>query len=453
VVRGTLPHADGTAGFGISIDNWLAGQPAIVHLTSAVVEKNSSIGIVVYTSEAHIDASVVRDTLPHVSGHLGMGIYVVNDDPGAAMVPSTVASSFIAGNSDVGIYALASRATIESTVVRDTQPNADGTAGMGIGIDDDGNGTSSDVDVRDCLVDHVTDAGIMVWSSTARIEGTVVRDVLPLADGTFGRAINFVRDMQNVEPAPSALRYSLIERSTDCGVFVSGGEATVEGTLVRDTLPDGDGKFGRGIEIQDDTDELSGATATLRGCLFEQNREVGIFAYRSQVTIEGTVVRGTQPNGQGSGRGVHLQEESVATIRSSSIEDNIEFGVQVYASDLTIETSSIRATRARSDGLFGDGIGVTGTAGPASAKVLSTRVEASDRAAMTSHAAVVSLAGNALCCQQIDLDGEPFFGHPFHFEDLGGNGCGCPDTTGICQLVSAGLAPPDPFDPGQGAPQ
>ena len=51
-----------------------------------------------------------------------------------------------------------------------------------------------------------------------------------------------------------------------------------------------------------------------------------------------------------------------------------------------------------------------------------------------------------LVCNAFDLAGEAHNEQPFEFEDIGGNGCGCPEASGACKAISAGLAPPEPLD-------
>ncbi len=73
-------------------------------------------------------------------------------------------------------------------------------------------------------------------------------------------------------------------------------------------------------------------------------------------------------------------------------------------------------------------------------------VTESARAGLSSFGAGVTLGGSALHCNTIDLNGEVSYDLPFVFEDLGGNGCGCPEATGACKAISPGLAPPEPLD-------
>jgi hypothetical protein len=225
-----------------------------------------------------------------------------------------------------------------------------------------------------------------------------------------------------------------------------GGALTMEGTVVRDTMPDTQGALGRGVDVQ--PLEAERATLAVRGCVLERSTELGMFVDASDVTIESSIVRGTLPTPTGAhGAGLHFQTGATATIRTSLVDQNVEFGVQVIDSDVTIESSEIRNSTARADHVFGDGVAVTAADRDASARLVATRIEDSARAAVTSFGAEITLQGNALACQAFDLDGEPLEHRMHQFLDLGGNGCGCPVANAACVLVSAAVAPPEPLPP------
>jgi hypothetical protein len=84
--------------------------------------------------------------------------------------------------------------------------------------------------------------------------------------------------------------------------------------------------------------------------------------------------------------------------------------------------------------------------GPAGAIMTVSRVTENARAGLSSFGAAVTLGSSTLTCNAVDLNGEAFHDQPFVFEDLGVNGCGCPEATGTCKAFSVGLAPPEPLD-------
>jgi len=286
-----------------------------------------------------------------------------------------------------------------------------------------------------------------VFGATATIESTVVRDTMPQAsDQLWGIGIEVESDLMNDERATATLRSSLIERNREMGVMVLGADATIEATVVRGTLPYApDNAAGVGIGIG------YGASATVRSSLVDQNLAVGISVLGADATIEATLVRATQPQAsdQAFGRGIDVadaspEERSTATIRACIVAHNRDVGIMVMASDATIDGTLVRDTDVRAlDGAFGDGVAVWSDEGSASAVLTSSRLEGSTRAGLSSFGGHVSLGATLLRCNPIDLDGEPYAEMPPVFEDLGGNACGCDDPSLACQAKSAGLSPPE----------
>jgi hypothetical protein len=182
-------------------------------------------------------------------------------------------------------------------------------------------------------------------------------------------------------------------------VVLAGSEAVIEATVVRDGLVEGEGKFGRGIQVQPHPPSTTMALLTLRSSLVARNRE---------------------------------------------------FGVSVVNSNALVESTAIVATAANDLGLYGDGLAAIyddPTRTPASVTSVANLVDDSARAGATCFGSSMSLANTAVLCAAFPLDGEPLAGASFAFEDAGGNVCGCPPEDGPCKMVSAGLAPPEQLPP------
>jgi hypothetical protein len=341
--------------------------------------------------------------------------------------------------------------------VRATRSNDNGKFGIGIVIaDNTATGQQSMVQqsqvmLRSSLVEDNHAIGVHVLSSEATIESTVVRGTLPEGNGEFGRGINIQNNSETRQRSHVQLRGLLIEDNHGSGVFVGGSEATIESTVVRGASPD-NGTGGFGVTIQH-TEERS--HVQLRSSLIEDNREVGVYVWGSEVTIESTVVRGTLPDGNGAfGRGIDVQphletgQRSKILLRSSLVEDNRSFGVLVHGSDATIEATVVRATQPNGDGDGGDGIAVFSRLSyPASATLQGVRIEDNARAGVSFFSATVTLVSSILVCNALDLNGEVIDeGPPNIFVD-GGNLCGCEVPSPSCLVSSAGLTPPTQIDP------
>jgi hypothetical protein len=233
---------------------------------------------------------------------------------------------------------------------------------------------------------------------------------------------------------------------------------------VRGTLPQqSDLRDGRGINAQDCgvTDGCTPpvrSTLTLARSLVDQNHDIGVATFGSDATIDATVVRNTlsRASTQSAGRGINAQlgcnidfecdpnTPSNLLLQGSLIENNRDVGVYISGSSGTLRTSAVRSTVPRDyDGFFGDGVAVLSDGAPASAVLETMLIEQSARAGVSSFGGVASLERVTIRCASFDIAGEPYNGATFGFEDIGRNQCGCPDAQASCLAVSAGLAPPE----------
>src|SRR5207237_1353573 len=150
----------------------------------------------------------------------------------------------------------------------------------------------------------------------------------------------------------------VIEQSHEDGVFVSGSDATIDATVIRSTLSDAQGKFGRGIGIQDDPETKARANVTVHACLVEQNQAEGVIVCGSDAAIDATVVKGM------SGRGIDIEDDPATNARANVtvgaclVEQNHEVGIFVAGSDTTIEATVVRSTQPDTQGESGRGIGI-----------------------------------------------------------------------------------------------
>lgn len=306
--------------------------------------------------------------------------------------------------------------------------------------------------VRASLFENNELTGVFVAAAVVDIEACVVRDTI-LTDQEGARGIAAQADAFSGEPSLVNVTTSLIERNHEAGIYASGSQINLTSVVVRDTESNAAGLGGVGIDIQASlaTGQLS--VGTVRTSLIARNREVGIFVSGSEATVEATVVRDTVANANGQfGRGIGVQSRSAAsgpssaTLRSLVVAGNLGFGVFVVNSHAAVEGCLVSDTRTNNSGLYGDGILVQHSSGDATTSIEATLIEDSARAGLANFGGFVSVGNSALRCNEIDLDGELFSGNDFQFEDRGGNACGCPTPDGDCAAVSAALLPPEPVE-------
>ncbi|MEZ4301060.1 MAG: right-handed parallel beta-helix repeat-containing protein [Polyangiaceae bacterium] len=336
---------------------------------------------------------------------------------------------------------------IEQVWVHDT------TEAAGIDIED-ANGPTS-VAVVSSLVESASVFGVFVAGAEVTLESTAVRATALTPFYLSGTGIMLTANAANDHPSTGTLRRVLLDGNHNIGLLVNGSDATLETSVVRNTLPFKDGSFGRGVHIQDDLVTAQPATAEIRTSVIADNRDLGIFLHGAQATIESTVVRGTLPDAQGAhGRGIQVQADldsgarSSLLLRTSLIDGSHDFGVAVASSDLTVESTVVRGTLPGTDGSAGDGIAVfTTTPDPSTATITGSRVESNARAGVSFFSAAVTLTSSAVVCNALDLDGEVTIeGQPNTFTD-GGNLCGCEVQSSTCVVWSAGLSPPSQIPP------
>lgn len=381
---------------GISIEGTLG--PTAVTLEHSLIEENHDLGIFITSSEVTLDGIVIRGTLPHpVDQRSGRGIAIQADSTIAAPTSVVISGSVVEENRDVGVRIAGSQVTVEGVVVRGTLPRqSDQQAGYGIGIRGDAAAPTLAL-VKSSLVEESHDMGVFVVGTEATIEGVVVRRTLPQAGGTSGVGIGITNDADSGASATALIKSSLVDENQSVGVFVAGSQATLEGVSVRRTLPQAiDQHFGRGI-VAHNRPSLP-ANVLLVGSLVEANHEIAVVAQGAQTTLDGVIVRGTLPR--------------------------------------------------ISDGLYGDGVAIESDVESqpmvtTTGRVVSSRIEHNARAGIASFGANVGLGASALSCNAFDLNADAYLGLASTFENLGGNACGCPTPSLDCVVQSANLAPPD----------
>jgi hypothetical protein len=437
---------------GIDVED-VFGETSVT-IRGSLIESTMDVGVFDAGVALVIDASVVRDTQQIVGdprSGWGIGVQFSEDRRRGTL---DMRSSVIERNHAVGIFAGGADVTIDGSLIRGTLP--DGPTQL------DGRGISvepyidtmqrSVLTVRSSVIAENHDLGIFAEGSDVIIEATVVRDTIPQAvDNLVGRGIDLEDDIDTGMRSTLTLTSSLIDNNVELGVFVQGTDALIEGTIVRNTQAQSNGENGRGIAIQEHLATGAQTTATVRSCVVEGNRDAGIIASGSQVTIESTRVSYTGPRQSDlrTGRGIVAQHHpgtghrTAATISGCLVEHNLDNGIYVNVSDAVVEGTLVRNTGGRaSDGAFGDGIAATNGS---TLQVHTSRIESNARAGVAGFGSAVTIGGTALWCNVLDLDSELHEGVPAVFHDLGANECSCESQETTCRTTTTNIAAPEPI--------
>jgi len=391
---------------------------ASIELRKALIAGNHAKGLSIGgAATAILEEIVVRDTLPDAAGDNGWGVQAQagadielrraritgSRDIGMAIVDSTaeiedvvvrdtrseearglygwgiaaqrsdvvLLGSLLASNRHFGLTIEQSTARVEQTVVRDTQPaQANGSFGLGIGVSD-----SEVIALRRSLIETNREQGMILFGASGTIEDVVVRDTLPDADGHFGRGVSVE---PGANPSDLVMRRLLLDANRDIGLLVSGSTAMIEELAVLDTQPDAAGYFGRGMTVTSDLEGIPSDVTLLRSRI-AGNREIGLIISGSTAEVEDVVVRDTQPQADGTwGQGAYVDAKMAASdvaLRRCLIANNYEAGLVVADSTATVEDVVVRDTMvSEAGGLFGDGLVVASESPSRPAHVL---VEAS----------------------------------------------------------------------------
>lgn len=214
---------------------------------------------------------------------------------------------------------------------------------------------------KDVLVERATTTGIELVGATATIEATVVRDTRVRADGAYGRGIHAGWSALAKARAELVLRGSLIERNVEAAVFVLGATATVEATVIRDTAGAG------AMALLEEAAEQA-STLTLKSTVISGSVDRGVRVVGSRLDASQTTVRETRPRADGKfGQGVYGTSSLLAdgrvvraelSLRDSLVERATSFGVVGFGSLVRVERTLVSKTQPRLDGGGGGGVGI-----------------------------------------------------------------------------------------------
>ena len=317
-------------------------------LRDSLVANNRFIGIIVASSKATVERSVVRDTREQASDkEAGTGIQAfvgIDQSQGSELV---LRDSLVAGNRNAGIVVASSKATVERSVVRDTRGRASNKQlGCGIlAIDGPNQSRGSELVLRESLVTGNRTEGIYMLGSKVTVERSVVRDTHEQAsDNKRGSGIYAALGSGQSRGSELVLRDSLVAGNRTVGIGVASSKASVERSVVRDTREQAsDKQFGQGIQASVRPGQSGGSELVLRDSLAAGNRTVGILVLGSKATVERSVVRDTRKNGLGGyGDGLIGGEKSTLQARDSTVESSARAGFLIENSSGSIHRCLIR---------------------------------------------------------------------------------------------------------------
>ncbi len=206
--------------------------------------------------------------------------------------------------------------------------------------------------LRDVLVTGNLHRGVAAeGAAELSIEDSTIRDTADTAEEPWGYGL-VVFGMGS-----AVVRRSVIEGNTRIGVLISDGgtEALLEDVVVASTRADAELDHGYGIEVRD------GAQATVVGGTVERNTTLGVIATGagSRLELDGVLVRDTLVDHEGLyGRGARVEGGAALVARDTAFENNVHTGIKLTGAGTTADLDNVIVsdTRSNDEGLHGGGI-------------------------------------------------------------------------------------------------
>jgi hypothetical protein len=346
-----------TGGWGIDVED-SAGASGLT-VNSCLIESTLDAGIIVFGAALSVLDTVVREVKP-LGGLYGRGIDIEPGSYSHARAQATLRAVVVSSTRDAGIFVGGSDATIDASLVRDTEVQLSrGIGGYGIWVQHvaaaDERGAAT---ITQSVVERSAEAGISIAGADVTIESSVIRDTFGLEDDPqTGMGVIAVHKAATGDRSTVALRSSVVSTSRSIGVYVLASDGVLESSIVRDILPGGPQNplSGRGIAVESEPDGPRGLLE-VRWSLVERVREMGIAVLAADGIIEDTLVRDVEAQVTDGkfGRGINVQiyqdaphVPASAQVRRCRVERTYEGGVVVLAAQLTMEDTTIVDTRPR----------------------------------------------------------------------------------------------------------
>lgn len=294
-----------TGSFGIDI--W---DRADVTLRRVRVAGTRHTGVVSLGSDVRIEDSVIRDTQPQSGADYSRGIDAMCAPGGLPCSHVRVTRTLVSGVTEQGIRSSGADTVIEASVVLDTLPHPNGDRGHGIEAICRSASECGSLQVSDSYIHGSRSIGLIVTGPQATIRRTVVRDTQARAyDRKNGFGLWVGCGMSDGVCTSAEVTDSAVVANRHVGIMVDGGNVVLDGCIVRDTIGrDLDGQFGNGIDARCDRAWGVCATLEVRDSLITRNSESGLVSFGADVILRGTVLRGNRSDAYGYfGRGISAQ--------------------------------------------------------------------------------------------------------------------------------------------------
>jgi hypothetical protein len=279
IVRDTQSVDGAMEGIGLFVGvSARSGEPSVAAVSGCQVERNGSRGLWLAGSELALEGTVVTGSaLSPSASDPNVGIDITSADAGGGEPALDLLGCRVSDNSDAGVRTESGLTRIEGSLIEGTTHALDRP---GIGVWALMGGA---VEIIGSVLANNHGAGVLLESSRAHIEGTVIRasEVSPNDDGPLGIRL----DGAGAWGAPSHLTMvsSLIESVVGFGVRLSDSDALIEATVIRQVEARPDGTFGDGVAAME---RLADTVVELRGCRVSRASRASLASFGASAILE-----------------------------------------------------------------------------------------------------------------------------------------------------------------------
>jgi hypothetical protein len=186
-----------------------------------------------------MERSVIRDTARRGSddsGGLGLSLFAIDGVGGQSDIPTgRISESTIDGAFVNGVELQGVEAEFVSSILRNVDPRPDGTSGIGITAwDSENNGDRTSLALRGCRVERTHQGGVAIGGSDATIEDTLILDTQPRElDGGLGVGLSVLLSLASMVPSTATIERTVIDGAHGGALGIAGSDATLTDVLVR----------------------------------------------------------------------------------------------------------------------------------------------------------------------------------------------------------------------------
>jgi hypothetical protein len=293
-------------------------------LQHCLVERATDIAVGAYGASLELREVQISETLPLAPKHRAYGV-VARPSP-AFTLPNdtrveqarhasqvTLTRSLVDRSRGAGVFVEGSSVEIDSTLIQGVEPDLS-RHGRGIDVRAHTPGrVTARVVVRQSIVQDAHDVGIRAWNADKlSIEDSVIRDIGGAMSGRcLGNGLraryDLVRDLGLTESRLD-VRRTLVEHTRQAGIHIEGGSATIQDSLIRDTLAEPCREdFGDGVSVHA---SATGASRTsLQHTRIENAARAGVSSFDSSTSLDSVLIACS--GAQLAGTGISGAEQAV----------------------------------------------------------------------------------------------------------------------------------------------